>query len=58
MLDNGRKPDDLRAPPVNRLEAQKGDRAGQYSIRGNDRFRLCFVWTGEGPAEIEFVDYY
>ncbi len=49
---------DLRVPPANRLEALKGNRAGQYSIRVNDQFRLCFRWTAEGPADIEFVDYH
>jgi proteic killer suppression protein len=49
--------DDLKAPPGNRLEILKGDRAGQHSIRVNDRFRICFVWTAEGPIEVEFVDY-
>ncbi|MDR3450662.1 MAG: type II toxin-antitoxin system RelE/ParE family toxin [Alphaproteobacteria bacterium] len=58
MLDAASKLEDLRAPPANRLEALKGDRAGQYSIRVNDQFRLCFVWTDEGPAEVEFVDYH
>lgn len=58
MLDSAHKLDDLRAPPANRLEALKGDRAGQFSIRVNDQFRLCFVWTVEGPAEVEFVDYH
>jgi proteic killer suppression protein len=58
MLDAATKLEDLRAPPANRLEALKGDRAGQYSIRVNDQFRLCFIWTNEGPAELEFVDYH
>ncbi|MGO8738069.1 type II toxin-antitoxin system RelE/ParE family toxin [Rhodoblastus sp.] len=58
MLDAAKRLDDLRAPPANRLEALKGDRAGQYSIRVNDQFRLCFVWTDDGPAEVEFVDYH
>ncbi|MFZ3180775.1 MAG: type II toxin-antitoxin system RelE/ParE family toxin [Methylocystis silviterrae] len=49
---------DLRAPPGNRLEALVGDRKGQHSIRINDQFRLCFVWTAEGPAEVEIVDYH
>ena len=49
---------DLRAPPGNRLEALAGDRKGQYSIRINQQFRLCFVWTPEGPAEVEIVDYH
>lgn len=50
--------DDLRVPPGNRLEALKGDRAGQHSIRVNDRFRVCFVWTPEGPKDVEIVDYH
>ena len=49
---------DLRAPPGNRLEALKGDRQGQYSIRVNDQWRICFVWTAEGPKDVEFVDYH
>ena len=50
---------DLRAPPANRLEALFGDRAGQHSIRVNDQFRLCFVWTpARWPIEVEFVDYH
>ena len=49
---------DLRAPPGNMLEALKGDRAGQHSIRVNDQFRICFVWTPEGPEDVEFVDYH
>ena len=50
--------DDLRVPPGNRLEALKKDRAGQYSVRINDQFRVCFVWTVHGPAEVEVVDYH
>ena len=50
--------DDLRVPPGNRLEALKGDRAGQYSIRINDQWRICFVWTDAGPEEVEIVDYH
>ena len=49
---------DLRAPPGNRLEALKADRAGQHSIRINDQFRICFVWTLEGPAAVEITDYH
>ena len=49
---------DLRAPPANRLEALKGERAGQHSIRVNDQLRICFIWTKEGPANVEFVDYH
>jgi proteic killer suppression protein len=50
--------DDLRVPPGNRLEALKGDRAGQYSIRVNDRFRVCFRWTATGAKDVEIVDYH
>jgi len=50
--------DDLRVPPGNRLEALKGNRAGQHSIRVNDQFRLCFVWTGSDAENVEFVDYH
>lgn len=48
----------LRAPPGNRLEALQGSRTGQHSIRINDQWRLCFVWTEQGPAEVEIVDYH
>jgi len=48
----------LRVPPGNRLEALQGGRAGQHSIRINDQWRLCFVWTEQGPAEVEIVDYH
>ena len=58
MLDAAERLDDLRFPPGNRLEALKRDRAGQHSIRANDQFRLCFVWTGQGPADVELVDYH
>ncbi len=50
--------DDLRVPPGNRLEALKGDRAGQHSIRINDQWRICFVWADTGPEEVEIVDYH
>jgi proteic killer suppression protein len=49
---------DLRVPPGNRLEALKGDRRGQHSIRINDQWRVCFVWTNEGGDEVEIVDYH
>ena len=58
QLDAAQTLDFLRAPPGNRLEALRGDRAGQYSIRINDQFRVCFVWTASGPAEVEIVDYH
>ena len=57
-LDAAVELDDLRFPPGNRLEALKGDRRGQYSLRINDQWRLCFFWTEEGPAEVEIVDYH
>lgn len=47
---------DLRVPPGNRLEALKGDRAGQHAIRINDQFRICFRWTPAGPQHVEIVD--
>jgi toxin HigB-1 len=49
---------DLRVPPGNRLEALKGDRAGQHSIRVNDQYRLCFRWTVGGAEDVEIVDYH
>ena len=49
---------DLRSPPGNRLETLAGDRKGQHSIRINDQFRVCFVWTADGPTEVEIVDYH
>jgi proteic killer suppression protein len=50
--------DDLRVPPGNRLEALRGDRGGQHSIRINAQYRLCFRWTAAGPADVEIVDYH
>lgn len=49
---------DLRSPPGNRLEALASDRKGQHAVRINDQFRVCFVWTAEGPVEVEIVDYH
>ena len=49
---------DLKVPPGNRLEALRDDRAGQYSIRINDQFRVCFTWTLAGAENVEFVDYH
>lgn len=49
---------DLRIPPGNQLEALKGDRQGQHSIRINAQWRMCFVWTPEGPKDVEIVDYH
>ena len=50
--------EDLRFPPGNHLEALKGDRAGQHSVRINEQWRICFVWTEQGPADVEIVDYH
>jgi proteic killer suppression protein len=49
---------DLRVPPGNRLEALKGDRSGQHSIRINDQWRVCFRWTTDGPTDVEIADYH
>lgn len=58
MLDAATTLGDLASPPNNRLEPLKGDRAGQHSIRVNDQYRLCFVWTAAGPEGVECVDYH
>lgn len=58
ILDAAVSLDDLRAPPGNRLEALKGDRRGQHSIRINDQWRICFTWTATGPEDVEIVDYH
>ena len=50
--------EDLNIPPGNRLAALSGDREGQYSIRINNQFRICFQWTSDGPAYVEVVDYH
>lgn len=50
--------DDFRIPPGNRIEALSGDRVGQHSIRINDQWRICFVWTDAGPEEVTIVDYH
>jgi proteic killer suppression protein len=50
--------EDLRMPPGNRLEALKGDRVGQHSIRINDQYRICFAWNTDGAYEVEIVDYH
>ena len=57
-LNNAKNLDDLRIPPSNRLEKLKGDRAGQWSIRINERYRICFAWTEDGPDQVEIVDYH
>ena len=58
MLDDAVELSDLMAPPANRLEALRGDRKGQHSIRINDQWRICFVWTAAGPEQVEIVDYH
>ena len=58
MLDAALTLDALRVPPANRLEALKKDRKGQYSIRINDQWRVCFRWTNLGPEAVEIVDYH
>ena len=58
QLDAAQTLEFLRSPPGNRLEALKGGRAGQYSIRVNDQFRVCFRWTEAGPEDVEIVDYH
>lgn len=58
MLNAAANLADLRVPPANRLEALQGDRAGQHSIRVNDQWRVCFVWTPAGPENVEIVDYH
>ena len=58
QIDAAQALDFLKSPPGNRLEALKGDRRGQYSIRINDQWRICFVWTDIGPIEVEIVDYH
>jgi proteic killer suppression protein len=58
MLDYAQQLGDLRSPPGNRLEALRGDRKGQWSIRINDQWRICFGWSDLGPCDVEIVDYH
>ncbi|OQY56499.1 MAG: plasmid maintenance system killer protein [Candidatus Parabeggiatoa sp. nov. 2] len=58
FLDNAVDIEDLRIPPSNRLELLQGFRKGQYSIRINERYRICFVWAEDGPRRVEIVDYH
>ncbi len=58
MLERAVTLDDLRIPPANRLEALTGDRKGQHSIRINDQWRICFVWSEAGADQVEIVDYH
>jgi proteic killer suppression protein len=58
LLNQAKVLGDLRVPPGNRLEALKGDRTGQHSVRINERWRICFVWKEGGPSRVEIVDYH
>ena len=58
MLNNARSINDLRVPPANRLEALRGNRKGQHSIRINDQWRICFVWMDGDAVNVEIVDYH
>lgn len=58
LIDSAVQLDDLKIPPGNRLELLKGDRAGQHSVRINDQYRICFVWTGTSVRSVEIVDYH
>ncbi|WP_295014499.1 type II toxin-antitoxin system RelE/ParE family toxin [uncultured Microbacterium sp.] len=58
LLNAAEAINDLRIPPGNRLEKLSGDREGQYSIRVNDQYRICFIWTAAGPADVQIVDYH
>ena len=58
MLNNARSINDLRVPPANRLEALRGNRNGQHSIRINDQWRICFVWMDGDAVNVEIVDYH
>lgn len=58
LLDAAHALSDLRIPPANRLEVLKGDRQGQYSVRINQQYRICFKWTNQGPVEVEITDYH
>lgn len=58
MLEAAVNLDDLRSPPGNKLQALSDDREGQHSIRIDDQWRICFVWTNNGPEDVEIVDYH
>jgi toxin HigB-1 len=58
ILDAAERVEDLKVPPGNRLEMLKGDRIGQFSIRINDQWRICFTWTGKDACDVEIVDYH
>lgn len=58
QIDSAVELNDLRVPPGNRLEALEGDRTGQHSIRINDQYRICFIWTKNGAVDVEIVDHH
>ncbi|HEX7046467.1 MAG TPA: type II toxin-antitoxin system RelE/ParE family toxin [Gammaproteobacteria bacterium] len=58
LLDSAVRLDELRVPPGNRLKTLSGDRKGQYSMRINDQYRICFKWTDAGPDDVEIADYH
>jgi len=58
IIDAAETLNDLRVPPGNRLERLRGERVGQYSIRINDQWRICFIWAAAGPANVEIIDYH
>ena len=58
IIDAAETLNDLRIPPGNRLERLRGERVGQYSIRINDQWRICFTWSTAGPANVEIIDYH
>ena len=58
MINNAKNINDLRIPPANRLEKLKGSREGQYSIRINDQWRICFIWQAGDAYEVEITDYH
>jgi proteic killer suppression protein len=58
MINNAKNLNDLRIPPANRLEKLMGDREGQYSVRINDQWRICFTWQGGDASDVEIADYH
>ncbi|WP_018951555.1 type II toxin-antitoxin system RelE/ParE family toxin [Thioalkalivibrio sp. AKL12] len=58
LVDSAMNVEELRVPPGNRLEALAGERKGQYSIRINEQYRICFAWTDSGPDQVEITDYH
>lgn len=58
LLDIAKDVNDLRSPPGSRLEKLSGDRAGQYSVRINRQWQICFIWTEAGPEQVEITDYH